>query len=94
MLVWICYFDCRIGFSTRWRTSHAVPSVHIRSVTECPVFGSSSSINRSGCVLVTRPQVLDELLDRFDVDAVVLVAVGQEQGFRSDGRLAVPGSMD
>src|SRR5262249_14573475 len=43
--------DERIGFSTGWRTSHRVPSFHMRSVTVCPVFGSSSNCNRSGWAL-------------------------------------------
>jgi predicted kinase len=40
--------DDRMGFSTRWRTNQCVPSLHMRSVTECPVFGSSSNVRRSG----------------------------------------------
>src|SRR5262249_29682011 len=39
-----------------------------------------------GIVPVTRQEILDELLDRFDVN-LVTGPVGQEQGFRGDGRL-------
>ena len=39
------------ALSMRCVTSHWPPSVHMRSVTVCPVFNSSSSMSRSGCAL-------------------------------------------